>query len=114
MNQAITGDAMPGSDSAAGIPAGNDLPAGHGDAAAVLASHVATGTLPGIRQVIEGWGGRPDATVIGTGARVPAHNAALVNSALVRAMELDAGHRGHDGMVSDIDYLVNINNLLYF
>jgi 2-methylcitrate dehydratase PrpD len=42
--------------------------------------------------VIEGWGGRPDATVIGTGARVPAHNAALVNSALARAMELDDVH----------------------
>jgi len=91
-----------------------------GDAAAVLASHVATGTvpepsrraaarlaldtigvaiaahdaagLPGIRHVIEGWGGRPDATVIGTGTRVPAHNAALVNSALARAMELDDVH----------------------
>ncbi|HEX4399028.1 MAG TPA: MmgE/PrpD family protein, partial [Trebonia sp.] len=91
-----------------------------GDAAAVLAGHVATGTvpeasrhaaarlaldtigaaiaahdaagLPGIRRVIEGWGGRPDATVIGTGARVPAHNAALVNSALARAMELDDVH----------------------
>ena len=42
--------------------------------------------------MIEGWGGSPDATVIGTGARVPAHNAALVNSALARAMELDDVH----------------------
>jgi len=113
MNQAITGEATPGS--AASVPAGG------GDAAAVLAAHVAAARtlpeasrrvaarltldtigaaiaahdaagLPGIRRVIEGWGGRPDATVIGTGARVPAHNAALVNSALARAMELDDVH----------------------
>ena len=113
MNQAITGEATPGS-AASG-------PAGGGDAAAVLAAHVAAARtlpeasrraaarlaldtigaaiaahdaagLPGIRRVIEGWGGRPDATVIGTGARVPAHNAALVNSALARAMELDDVH----------------------
>ena len=58
---------------------------------AAIAAHDAAG-LPGIRRVIEGWGGRPDATVIGTGARVPAHNAALVNSALARAMELDDVH----------------------
>jgi 2-methylcitrate dehydratase PrpD len=113
MNQAITGEATPGR--AASVPAGG------GDAAAVLAGHVAAARtlpeasrraaarlaldtigaaiaahdaagLPGIRRVIEGWGGRPDATVIGTGARVPAHNAALVNSALARAMELDDVH----------------------
>ena len=112
MNQATTGDATPDS---------GRIPAGDGDAAAVLAGHVAAtrtlpeasrraaarlaldtigaaiaahdaAGLPGIRRVIEGWGGRPDATVIGTGARVPAHNAALVNSALARAMELDDVH----------------------
>ena len=58
---------------------------------AAIAAHSAAG-MPGIREVIESWGGRPDATVIGTRARVPAHNAALVNSALARAMELDDVH----------------------
>jgi 2-methylcitrate dehydratase PrpD len=58
---------------------------------AAVAAHSAAG-IPGIRGVIEGWGGRSDATVIGTRARVPAHNAALVNSALARAMELDDVH----------------------
>lgn len=58
---------------------------------AAVAAHEAPG-LPGIRDVIAGWGGRPDATVIGTAARVPAHHAALVNSALTRAMELDDVH----------------------
>ena len=58
---------------------------------AAVAAHSAAG-MPGIRGVIESWGGRPDATVIGTRARVPAHNAALINSALTRAMELDDVH----------------------
>jgi 2-methylcitrate dehydratase PrpD len=58
---------------------------------AAIAAHDAGG-LAGIRAVVEGWGGCPDATVIGTGTRVPAHNAALVNSALARAMELDDVH----------------------
>ena len=58
---------------------------------AAIAAHNAAG-LPGIRRVIQGWGGRPDATVIGNRGRVPAHNAALVNSALARAMELDDVH----------------------
>jgi 2-methylcitrate dehydratase PrpD len=58
---------------------------------AAVAAHEAPG-LPAIRDVITSWGGRPDATVIGTPARVPAHHAALVNSALTRAMELDDVH----------------------
>jgi 2-methylcitrate dehydratase PrpD len=58
---------------------------------AAVAAHSAAGP-PGIRGVIESWGGRPDATVIGTDARVPARNAALVNSALARALELDDVH----------------------
>lgn len=58
---------------------------------AAVAAHDAAG-LSGIRGVIAGWGGRPDATVIGTGDRVPAPNAALVNSVLARAMELDDVH----------------------
>ncbi len=58
---------------------------------AAVAAHEAPG-LPAIRDVITSWGGRPDATVIGTPVRVPAHHAALVNSALTRAMELDDVH----------------------
>jgi 2-methylcitrate dehydratase PrpD len=58
---------------------------------AAVAAHDAAG-LPAIRAVITGWGGRADATVIGTGEKVPAHHAALVNSALARAMELDDVH----------------------
>ena len=48
---------------------------------AAVAAHSAAG-ISGIRGVIEGWGGRSDATFIGARAWVPAHNAALVNSAL--------------------------------
>jgi 2-methylcitrate dehydratase PrpD len=58
---------------------------------AAVAAHDAAG-LPAIRSVVSGWGGRGDATVIGTGDKVPAHHAALVNSALARAMELDDVH----------------------
>jgi MmgE/PrpD N-terminal domain len=113
MNQAITGDATLGS-------AGR-IPAVDRDAAAVLASHVAAAStlpeasrraaarlaldtigaaiaahdaagLPGIRRVIQGWGGRPDATVIGTGARVPAHNAGRGRCRGDIAVAVGAGH----------------------
>jgi 2-methylcitrate dehydratase PrpD len=38
------------------------------------------------------WGGAPEAGVLGYGTRGPAHQAALVNAALARALELDDVH----------------------
>jgi 2-methylcitrate dehydratase PrpD len=58
---------------------------------AALAAHDAAG-MPGVRAVVTGWGGRPEATIIGTRHRVPAPSAVLVNAALARALELDDVH----------------------
>lgn len=100
------------------LPGSADDPrVGQADAAAVLAAHVATvgplpeasrqrtarlilntvgaevaahdaGGLPGIRRPIQSWGGRPDATVIGTGWRADPALAALLGK--VRIVREDA------------------------
>lgn len=49
-------------------------------------------SAPGIMTVADKmteWGGRPDATVLMTGAKVPAAHAAFANSALIHAMDYD-------------------------
>lgn len=48
-----------------------------------------------VNQVKE-WGGRPEATILIHGGRVPAYNAAFVNSVMARALDFD------DGMVPGI------------
>lgn len=45
-----------------------------------------------IAGLVAGWGGAEQAHVIGTGARVPAHHAALANSTMARALEIDDAH----------------------
>jgi 2-methylcitrate dehydratase PrpD len=45
-----------------------------------------------LHDLVRGWGGAPQATVIGHGDRVPCHHAALVNACFARALELDEVH----------------------
>ena len=40
---------------------------------------------------VKGWGGRPEATILVYGDRVPAHNAAFANSVMARALDFDDG-----------------------
>ena len=45
-----------------------------------------------VTAVVRGWGGPEDATAIGTGLRVPAAAAALVNGTLAHSLDLDDTH----------------------
>jgi len=58
---------------------------------AALAGRDADGCLA-LRKLVTAWGGTPEATLIGVGTRIPAHNAALVNATMARALELDEVH----------------------
>lgn len=42
-----------------------------------------------VLQMVKGWGGRDEASILVHGGKVPAHNAALVNSAMARALDID-------------------------
>lgn len=42
--------------------------------------------------LVTSWGGAGEARIAGSGARVPAHNAALVNATMARALEIDDVH----------------------
>lgn len=62
------------------------------NAAAMVAGTGARGCRE-VRRLVEGWGGAPEASVVGrAGLRVPAHHAALVNATMGRALELDDTH----------------------
>jgi 2-methylcitrate dehydratase PrpD len=58
---------------------------------AALAATSAAGCAE-LRDLVVGWGGRPEARLVGSQARVPAHSAALVNATLARALEVDDVH----------------------
>lgn len=45
-----------------------------------------------VTAVVRGWGGTPEATAIGTGLRVPAAAAALVNGTLAHSLDFDDTH----------------------
>jgi len=53
-----------------------------------VAGHRAQGMQELVETVI-GWGGRQDATVLGDGRRIPAHHAAMLNSALMRSFDFE-------------------------
>ena len=53
-----------------------------------LAGMSAPGILP-VAETMAEWGGRPDATILLTGKKVPAPQAAFANSALIHAMDYD-------------------------
>ncbi len=42
-----------------------------------------------VLEMVKGWGGKEEATVLVHGDKVPAHNAVLVNSAMARALDID-------------------------
>ncbi|MFI7495329.1 MmgE/PrpD family protein [Kocuria sp. M4R2S49] len=52
------------------------------------AGHRAQGMQELVETVV-GWGGRPDATVLGDGRRIPAHHAAMLNAALMRSFDFE-------------------------
>ena len=58
---------------------------------AALAAIEADGVRP-LEQLMRRWAGTPEAGVFGYGTRGPAHQAALVNATLARALELDDVH----------------------
>jgi 2-methylcitrate dehydratase PrpD len=61
-----------------------------------IGTTIAGATLEGceaLRDQIKGWGGRQEATILLHGDRVPAHQAALVNSYMARALDSDDGIR---------------------
>jgi 2-methylcitrate dehydratase PrpD len=45
-----------------------------------------------VERLVRRWGGNPESGLIGYGTKGPAHNAALVNATLARALELDEVH----------------------
>lgn len=58
------------------------------DLGAILGGATAEGCET-VLELIRHWGGREEATVLVHGGKVPAHNAALVNSAMARALDID-------------------------
>ena len=62
---------------------------------AVLGTTIAGANAEGcealVRQVRQ-WGGRKEATILMHGGKVPAYNAALVNSAMARALDFSDGN----------------------
>jgi len=73
----------------------NDLPQEPVDIAkkvvlTVLGTTIAGATAEGCEALVDQvkeWGGREEATILIHGGKVPAHNAALVNSAMARALD---------------------------
>ncbi|MDB4443812.1 MmgE/PrpD family protein [bacterium] len=61
-----------------------------------LGTTIAGAVLEGCEALVDqikGWGGKKEATILVHGGKVPAHNAALVNSYLARALDADDGIR---------------------
>jgi len=78
-----------------------DLPTEVIDAAKRMILTIAGTTIAGamlegceaLVEQIKGWGGREEASILLHGGKVPAHNAALVNSYMARALDFDDGIR---------------------
>lgn len=55
--------------------------------------NIAAGTraqgMPELVRLVTGWGGTSEATVLANGCKVPAHNAAMVNAALMRSFDFE-------------------------
>lgn len=55
--------------------------------------NIAAGTraqgMDALVRLVSGWGGTPEATVLAGGAKIPAHNAAMVNAALMRSFDFE-------------------------
>jgi len=58
------------------------------DLGAVVGGATSEG-CPELLEMVTRWGGREEATVLVHGQRVPAHNAALVNGVMMRALDID-------------------------
>lgn len=54
----------------------------------ILAGYKAVGT-ESILELVSGWGGKTESTLIGDGRKVPAHNAAMINSMLMRSFDFE-------------------------
>ena len=44
---------------------------------------------PGLLNLVKGWGGRKEATILIHGSKLPAHNAAMVNSIMARSFDFE-------------------------
>jgi 2-methylcitrate dehydratase PrpD len=56
-----------------------------------------------VRELIADWGGKPESTIMGTGQKVPAPNAAQANASMVHALDYDDVHEAavmHPGVIS--------------
>jgi 2-methylcitrate dehydratase PrpD len=60
------------------------------DLGAIIAGAAEEGCAIVVDQVKD-WGGRPEATILVYGGRVPAHNAAFANTVMARALDFDDG-----------------------
>uniref|UniRef100_UPI003989A0EC MmgE/PrpD family protein n=1 Tax=Mycetocola sp. TaxID=1871042 RepID=UPI003989A0EC len=68
------------------------------DAVGLIAAGVRAQGSQEVLSLVEGWGGRPDATVLTTSHRVPAMNAAFANAVLMRSYDFEpVGADGADG-----------------
>src|SRR3954469_12951812 len=63
--------------------------------ALMLAGRRAPGCVPTV-DLLEAWGGRPEATVVGSSVRLPAPAAALANSLHAHAFDFDDTHERGD------------------
>ena len=45
--------------------------------------------------LVKEWGGKEEATILAHGVKVPAHNAAMVNSVMARSFDFDPHGRAH-------------------
>jgi 2-methylcitrate dehydratase PrpD len=50
-----------------------------------------------MRDVVSGWGGVPESTILGFGGRVPAHNAAMLNGLMARSYDHEPVEAEFDG-----------------
>ncbi len=78
----------------------DDIPAGARDYTRICVLDAFGSAIAGVKAegceaiaaLVQGWGGAAQAHVIGSGAKVPAHHAALANATMARALEIDDAH----------------------
>ena len=64
--------------------------------------------------LVKDWGGKQESTILAYGVKVPAHNAALVNSIMARALDYDAVVAGgpHTGAAAIPTALAELSSLI--
>jgi 2-methylcitrate dehydratase PrpD len=62
------------------------------DTLACASAGISAAGVPDLAELVTGWGGKPEAAIWCTGARVPAHHAAWVNGMMSHARDFDDTH----------------------